>query len=421
MIQTISLLPGVTLRIFPAERFKQGCLSLQFLRPMSTGEAALNAIIPAVLLRGTTKHPDLRAITLRLDDLYGASVGALVRRVGDYQTVGLYSSFIEDRYALSGDRVLEPMLDFLEELLLEPLTEGEGFNREFVESEKRNLIATIESERNDKRAYTAAQMLKKMCSADSFGIPRLGEKEQVEAIDAETAWAHYQRVLRESPAEVFYVGSGDPETVARKLRHLFGRIERAPEALPAQTAFRDGGGGTYTETMEISQGKLSMGFVTPITNQSPQFAAMQVLNTVFGAGMTSKLFMNVREKMSLCYSIGSGYYSTKGIMTVSAGIDCDKEPVVTGEILRQLDACRAGNITAEELSAGKEAILSGLRGIHDSPGSIEGYETTAAISGLPLTVAQYYKAVEAVTAEAVAAAARTVRLHTTYFLKGVDA
>lgn len=421
MIQTITLLPGVTLRCFPAERFKQGCLSLQFLRPMCKEEAALNAIIPAVLLRGTTKHPDLRSITLRLDDLYGASVGALVRRAGDYQTVGFYSSFIEDRYALSGDRVLEPMLDFIQELLLDPLTEGKGFNREIVESEKRNLIATIDSERNDKRAYTGAQMLKKMCSADSFGIPRLGDVPQVEAIDSVSAWNHYQRVLRESPAEVFYVGSGDPETVARKLRQLFARIHRDPVQLPEQTPFRDGGGGNYTETMEISQGKLSMGFVTPITNKSAEFAAMQVLNAVFGAGMTSKLFMNVREKMSLCYSIGSGYYSTKGIMTVSAGIDCDKEPVVTAQILRQLDACRAGEITAEELNAGKEAILSGLRGIHDSPGSIEGYETMAAIGGLPLTIEQYYRAVEAVTADDVAAAAKTVRLHTTYFLKGVDA
>ena len=421
MIKTISLMPGVTLRVFPAERFKQGCLSLQFLRPMCIEEAALNAIIPAVLLRGTKKYPDLRSITLRLDDLYGASVGALVRRVGDYQTVGLYCGFIEDRYALSGDRVLEPMLDFLEELLLDPLTDGEAFNKEFVESEKRNLIATIESERNDKRAYTAAQMLKKMCAADSFGIPRLGEKEQVEKIDAASAWAHYQTVLRYSPVEVFYVGSGDADAIADKLRRLLGRIPREPVALPPQTAFRDGGGGDYTETMAVSQGKLSMGFVTPITNRFPEFAAMQVLNTVFGAGMTSKLFMNVREKMSLCYSIGSGYYGSKGIMTVSAGIDCDKEPVVRAEVLRQLDACRAGEITPEELAAGKEAILSGLRGVHDSPGSIEGFESNAAIGGLPLTVEQYYRAVEAVTAADVADAAKTVKLHTTYFLKGVEA
>ena len=312
------------------------------------------------------------------------------------------------------------MLDFLGELLLEPLTEGEGFSRDFVESEKRNLIATIESERNDKRAYAAAQMLKKMCSADTFGIPRLGEIEQVETVDSVTAWNHYRRILRESPAEIFYVGSGAPETVAQKLRGIFARIERTPVVLPDQTSFRDGGGGSYTEEMEISQAKLSMGFVTPITNKDPDFAAMQVLNTVFGAGMTSKLFMNVREKMSLCYSIGSGYYGSKGILTVSAGIDGDKEQIVTAEILRQLDACRAGEITCYELTAAKEAILSGLRCVYDSPGSIEGYETTASISGLPLTVEEYYRAVESVTTEQVAAAAKTVTLHTTYFLKGVD-
>lgn len=421
MIQTISLLPGVTLRCFPAERFKQGCLSIQFLRPMCKEEAALNAMIPAVLLRGTVMHPDLRSITLRLDDLYGASVGALVRRVGDYQTVGFYSNFIEDRYALTGDQVLEPMLGFLEELLLDPLTENGVFNQAFVESEKRNLIATIESERNDKRAYTAAQMLRKMCSADSFGIPRLGEVAQVEKIDAVCAWDHYQKVLSTSPLEIFYVGSGDPQQLATGLRRMLARIPRNPKPLPAQTPFQDGGGGNYTETMQISQGKLSMGFVTPITNKDPQFAAMQVLNAVFGAGMTSKLFMNVREKMSLCYSISSGYYGSKGILTVSAGIDCDKEPVVADQILRQLEACRAGQITAEELAAGKEAILSGLRGIYDSPGSIEGYESVAAIGGLPLTVEQYYQAVEAVSVEAVAEAAGTVQLHTTYFLKGVEA
>ena len=106
---------------------------------------------------------------------------------------------------------------------------------------------------------------------------------------------------------------------------------------------------------------------------------------------------------------------------MSAGIDSDKEQVATAEILRQLDACREGEITHEELTAAKEAILSGLRGVHDSPSSIEGYETTAAISGLPLTVAEYYQAVESVTTEQVAAAAKTITLHTTYFLRGVDA
>lgn len=170
--------------------------------------------------------------------------------------------------------------------------------------------------------------------------------------------------------------------------------------------------------MEVSQGKLCLGLITSITNRDKEFPAMQLMNTIFGAGMTSKLFMNVRERLSLCYSVGSGYYGTKGIVTVSAGIDFDKEQLTREEILRQLDACKRGEITEAELNAAKEAVLSSLRATHDSPGAIEGYYATAALSGMGMTPSQYMQAVEDVTLEQVVAAANTVQLHTTYFLEG---
>lgn len=422
MMETMRLMPGVTLRVYADTRFKQGCVSVQFLRPMDRSEVAMNALLPAVLLRGCQQQPNMRAITQKLDDLYGASVDTLIRRIGDYQSVGFYCNFIEDAYALPGDKVLEPMLDFVGQLLLEPVMEEGAFSTEFVESEKRNLIIALQTEKNDKRAYAATQMMRRMCAADSFGIPRLGEEEQVAAITAKALWEHYCRLLRESPVEVFYVGSEKASVVAQKVKELFDGLDRNVMTLPAQTAFCDGGnGGEYTETMSITQGKLSMGFVTDITNRDPEFAVMQVLNTLFGAGMTSKLFVQIREKMSLCYHIGSGYYGSKGIMTVSAGIDCDKEQAVKEQVLAQLEECKRGNITPEELSAAKEAVLSALRGIYDSPGSIEGFFSVRAIGGLTLTVEQYRDAVERVSIHDVAAVARRIRLHTSYFLKGVEA
>ena len=176
MIETISLSPGVTLRCFRDSRFKQGRLSIQFVRPMCRQEASANALLPTVLLRGTVSYPDIRSITMHLDDLYGASVGDLVRRVGDYQTTGLYCTFTEDRFALPGDKILQPMMAFARELLLNPVTENGIFSREFVEGEKRNLLADLQAQKNDKQAYAAAQLFGHMCSADSFWISRLGEK-----------------------------------------------------------------------------------------------------------------------------------------------------------------------------------------------------------------------------------------------------
>ena len=418
MIQTFQLSPGITLRCCRDTRFKQGCLSFQIIRPMCASENAMNALLPSVLLRGTRQHGDLRAITHRLDELYGASVSAVVRRVGDYQTTGLYCGFMDDRFALPGDRVLEPMLGFLEELLLDSPVEEGGFFGSFVDSEKKNLIATIESELNDKRAYAMGKLLRTMCREDTFGLPRLGDTEQVAAIDRKILYTHYQKILRESPIEIFYVGSAEAEQVSCLLKPLLDRLDRTYVNLKPQTGFHSCEGGEQTETMEVSQGKLCMGFVSLITNRTPEFPAMQVLNTVFGSGMTSKLFMNIREKMSLCYSIGSGYYGTKGIVTVSAGIDFDKEEVTRQEVLRQLKACQEGDISQEELTAARQAILSSLRATHDSPGAIEGYYATAALSGMKMTPAEYMAAVETVTKEQVVAAANSLKLHTTYFLKG---
>ena len=100
---------------------------------------------------------------------------------------------------------------------------------------------------------------------------------------------------------------------------------------------------------------------------------MQIFNTIFGGGMISKLFMKVREEMSLCYDIHSSYHGSKGIIIVSAGIDCTMDARVRQEVMKQLQICQEGGFTAQELTAAKQALLNQLRSTHDSPGAIEGY------------------------------------------------
>ena len=418
MIETIMLSPGVTLRCCRDSRFKQGAFSVQLVTPMAEATAAMNALLPAVLLRGTARCPDLRAVTRALDDLYGATLSPLVRRVGDYQTTGLYCGFMDDRFALPGDQVFRRVVDFTRETLLDsPLLDG-GFLPEYVEGEKVNLISTIESERNDKRAYAMSRLLEILCRGDSFGIPRLGKREQVEAITARGLRAHYETILRESPLELFYVGSAPAEEAAEHFQRMLAGISGERRPLPPQTGLTPGEGGDTVETMDVAQGNLCMGFTTPITNRDPQFPAMQLLNTLYGGGMTSKLFQNVREKQSLCYSVSSGYYAAKGVMTVYAGIDPDTERAAREEILGQLEACRAGEITPEELTAAREALASSLRAIHDSPGSIESYYAPGALSGPGLTPEAYLDALNQVTLSDVIAAANTLKLHTTFFLRG---
>ncbi len=419
MIQTFTISPGVTLRHFPDHRFKQGCMSVQLVRPMCREEAANNALLSAVLLRGCRAYPDLQTITWRLDELYGSSVGTLVRRIGDWQTTGLYCGFMDDRFALSAEEILAPTLSLLGQLLLDPKLEDGAFCQDFVESEKRNLILAMEAQRNDKRAWCASQLIKNMCRSDSFGIPRLGQIEDVHTITPESLHRHYQTILKTSRIELCYVGSAPAERVLALCEGMLSGLERNYVNLPAQTPFFDAGGGSWEEAMDIAQGKLSMGFVTPTTiRDGRDFVATQMLNIIFGGGMTSKLFMNVREKMSLCYAIGSGFHGSKGILTVNAGMDWEKKDTVRHAILDQLEACRQADISEAELEAAREAMCSSLRSTHDSPGSIENYYATAALSGLPYTPEAYMRELQTVSREEVSQAAQRLTFHSEYFLKG---
>ena len=420
MITTTYLSPGIRLQCYTDNRFKQNALSIQYVRPMRREEAAMNALIPSVLLRGCNSAPDLRQITMRLDTLYGASVSPISRRSGDYQTTGFYVGMMDDRFAMGGEPLLEETLAFVGELLFDYPTENGGFLDAFVQGEKTNQIYAIEAERNDKRTYAAQQLLKKMCGPDSFGLPRMGEPEEVSAITPQALLRHYEALRRESPVELFYVGSAQPGKVEAVLQKIFAGEKRNYRPLPPQTDLTPGPKQALSEAMEIAQGKLAMGYVTPITNRAPGFPAMQMLSTVFGGGMTSKLFQNVREKQSLCYSIGSGYYGAKGIVLVSAGIDFDKEQHVRQEVEKQLDACRRGEISQAEVDAARQSLISALLAVPDSPSSIENYYSTMTLNGCGMDPQRHRAALEAVTAEDLIAAAKTLELHSTYFLKGAS-
>ena len=184
MLTHSEIAPGISLSCIQDHRFKHSAMTFQYLRPMCTEEAAMNALIPSVLLRGCKSAPDLRRITQRLDDLYGASVSPISRRAGNCQTTGLYLSLMDDRFAPEGEALTEQAIAFLKELLFDYPTEQGGFLPDFVEGEKINQIYAIEAEYNDKQTYCSRQLLKSMCREDPFGVPRLGEPADVEALMA---------------------------------------------------------------------------------------------------------------------------------------------------------------------------------------------------------------------------------------------
>ena len=415
------ILPGVYLTAVQSDKFKTGCFSLNLLRPMKKEEAAANALIPSVLLRGSETCPDIASISAKLDELYGASVGTLVRKKGEVQLVGFYCDYVQDEYV--DEPVFAPLMAFLAELLLNPQLENGAFPEAVVDSEKLNLENAMLSRINDKRTYAASQLIRTMCAGQPYGIPRIGEPENLKNITAKSLYAHYRDLLATSRVELFYMGSLSPAAVTKVLQTVLAELPRAEVFVPVGTTPAPAARPVQekTERLDVTQGKLSLGFFTDITAKDPRYPALVLAATVFGGGATSKLFTNVREKMSLCYYASASFEKFKGVLSVSSGVEFSKLETAKTEILRQLEACKAGDITDDELESARGYLVSDLKIAMDSPGRLDDYYMGQILLEQDGTMEDLASAIARVTKQEAADAIQALRLDTIYALEGVTA
>lgn len=415
----IQLADGVYLTYLPARKFKTSLLSAQFVTPLRQETAAAWALLPAVLRRGTVRYPDLGALSAQLDRLYGASVEYTIRKKGENQCVGFVASFIDDSFAPGGEKLLEPAADLVGELICDPVTERGRFVSAYFESEKTNLIDAIRSQINDKRDYASARLLQEMCAGEPYGVGRLGDEKSAEKLQMKKLYAQYGELISTARLELIYIGSADLDRVRQALASAFATLPRdgirdiataAPH--PARSQVR-----TVTEEMDVTQGKLGMGFACG----SADYSALLLGNTLFGGSSNSKLFLNVREKMSLCYYASSAYHRQKGLITVSSGIEFADYQRAYDEILRQLEAVRKGELEDWELDGARSTLLNAYASMGDSQGKLENFYLGQAATGQSESPEDLAAQLRAVTAERVFQAMETVTLDTVYFLKGKEA
>lgn len=416
------LMSGVFLTAIRSDKFKTGCMSINLLTQLDRETAPLNAVIPYVLRRGTRYHPDMQAISEELNELYGTYAEPVVRKIGEIQSVGFYSGFPDDSYLPSGSAIFPQVAGLLCELLLDPNTKGGLFLPQYVESEKEKLLELIRSRVNEKRSYATARLLEEMCCCESYAVSRYGTEEVASGIYYQKLTKHYRSLLSESPVEIFYCGSLDAETVASVLSDALAGMPRGNINYDIGTDVRmnavEENVRRFTEELSVTQGKLCMGFRLGDCMEEPSIPALHVFNAVFGGCVTSKLFMNVREKLSLCYYAGSAVDIHKGILLVSSGVDFDKVDDARKEILAQLEAMRRGEITEDELVAAKRSLVSELLACLDSQGELEGFWLGKIVDGLETAPDELAAFIEEVTAQEVTDIARSVVLDAEYFLKG---
>lgn len=419
---------GIDLTVVQTDKFKSATLSATFLTPLKTETAATNALIPYVLRRGTEGYPTMGEISVKLEELYGGTLDAAVRKRGETQCIGLVGSFLDDAYALEPGSNLKEAGALLEEMLLRPATRDSRFLKEYVTGEREKLVQAIRAQINEKRRYATLRLLQEMCREESYGVDVLGSEEAMAAVTVQDVWEAYQSLLRNARLHIFYCGTADMDEVKEALTGLMETLQaiRGEETQPLSCMVYDKPqrGETVVESLDVTQGKLTMGFRTGgvcMTGDDPkEYAALTVMNALYGGTATSKLFLNVREKLSLCYYASSALEGLKGMMVVSSGVEFGNMDRAQREILAQLEAVKKGNFTEEELESACQAVVNDCKSAIDSRVQLESHNLTAAVSGVWTPLLQLAAQAERVTKEQVVAVARKLTLDTVYRLVGKE-
>ena len=218
------ILPGINLRVVQTKRFKTACFSASFLTKINHCDAAMNALYPQVLRRGTRLNPDMMQLSSALDLLYGARVEPEVRKFGDVQLSGVVCDLVTPRGV--SENILEKTLSLALEILLDPLVVNESFNEEYVESEKENLIDYLNGEINEKLSFAYKNAIGSFYKDSGFGVYEYGEVSDVALITPKALYKHYKNILATAPLEIFFCGDASFEQVEESILPCLKKLAR---------------------------------------------------------------------------------------------------------------------------------------------------------------------------------------------------
>ena len=400
------------------ERFNTTSVSFNFYLPLSGDTAAEYALLPFILTTCGAEYPDFSVLNYKLSRLYGASLDASAEKLGDYQLLRIRISVIDDKYTFENESLLSRATDMLLSLIFNPKAENGAFCESDLNREKRKAIEHIKGEISEKRIYAKNRLIEEMYKGKPYGVPKCGTAEYVERVTGEGLYTAWKNMLEKAFIRVQVIGSSLPsrffETIAERLDGI-SRAEITDCKLNEPTAPIEKPN-EFTERMAVKQGKLVMGFSSDLCGDDDVSLPLMVMTDIFGGGPYSKLFSNVREKMSLCYYCSASAVRQKGLITVDSGVEAENADKAKTEILNQLDAVKKGEFTDFEYEASLKSLRDSLNSYNDSQVMLDTWYALKAGNKTLYSPEEIGEKISAITREDIINAAKGIKLHTVYTL-----
>lgn len=416
----IEIKKGIKLNVIQTNKFKTNLIAIMLTTKLDRENVTKNALIPAVLRRGTKTLKTQEEINKKLEEMYGASLDCGLDKTGDNQVLKFYIETVNDEFLpQNSEDMLKKSLEQIFEFVFNPYLENDGFKKEYVEQEKENLKQIIEGKIDNKARYALDRCIEEMYKNQPYGLYKYGYIEDMKNINENNLYEYYKKIINNCKIDIFVSGIVDEEleNIIKENENIKKLQDRIPEYNKIEISAKKSEKENYVQdSMEVTQGKLIIGMDLDVDNEDLRYDIM-IYNCIFGGSANSKLFQNVREKASLAYTASSSYYRFKNNIFINCGIEIKNYDKALEIIKQQIEDMKNGDFTEEEVENAKNGIIASIKTIDDEQDTEITYFFSQELSNSKCNIEQYMNNIKAVTREKVIDIANKVSINTVYFLK----
>ena len=420
-IKNIEIKKGINLHIIKTNKFKTNLLAAFLSTPLSKDTVTKNALIPAVLRRGSKYMPSQDEISIALEEMYGATFDCGVDKIGDDQVLKFYLETINNEFLPDNEDNLSEAINILLEVILNPLINNNEFNKEYVESEIRNLKQVIEGRKDSKATYAYERCIEEMYKNQPYSLYKYGELEDLESIDTKNLYNQYENLINNCKIDIFISGNIEEDIKEKVINNeniqklkerdaeyvINNKESRKKEKKEEQEV---------SDSMDVNQGKLIIGLDILEEIDLDKYTAL-VYNAILGGIPTSKMFQNVREKNSLAYTAASSFIRQKANVFIKCGIDIENYEKALEIIKEQLEDMKKGEFTDKNIEEAKTNIISTINFIPEEQDTELIYYFSQELSGYEMGYEEYIEKINSITKEDIINLAERIQVNTIYFLK----
>lgn len=389
------------------KKFKTNVYALYLTIPLTKENVTYNALIPTVLKRGCEKYNNQLEISKKLEEMYDATFGIGITKVGNNEVLKFYLESLNNNYLPNNEDLSKTSIEMLLNIVMNPYLVNGKFDDDYVEQEKENLKKVIESRKDNKDTYATNRLLEEMFKEEPYGLYKFGNIDEIDNITSEKLYEKYKELIKNSEKYLYIVG--DVENLKIESYNIDEKEITISKEFPVKISEKEN---IEKEQMDVTQGKLVIGLNTPNNKQE----VIALYNTILGKGANSKLFLNVREKEGLAYSAGSTYLKRNNAIIISTGIEVSKYNKAIEVIKNQLKDMEDGNIIEKEMKDAKQFINAGLNLINESSENMIEYRFDKDLYNEEIDIEKYRKEIEEIKKEDIVKVAKQIKIDTIYFL-----